>query len=323
MIASLMPVIHEFVCLNLFFTAKQTVSFVSLGPNAITISGMLERAVAQEEGEVEQISNDFVSSQLGFGQKLSPEQEAMARMMFGGGDGGDGDGDEEDEEEMADLLELDEVLLEEALEFDENGREGLNDEAAEDSKPEPEKKTKKKKKKNKKAKKSDNDEEDEKERPSKSRRVERDPLQCVSESARRKLVASLTAGWAPPLLEGATPHARFWTSDGQGAGVAVRPGAALRLSSLRVLRAGRADGGRAEEVLARGGVELRTGLGLLPASLEAALQGLRRGQARLVWMPRAVLAGTKERQQLAEQLLLPEGALPETDCDVFFELRLV
>jgi hypothetical protein len=52
LIACLIPVVHEFVTLNLFFTARQTVSFIAFGKNALSISGMIERAVAQEEDEV-------------------------------------------------------------------------------------------------------------------------------------------------------------------------------------------------------------------------------------------------------------------------------
>ncbi len=160
--------VHEFVALNLFFTAKQTVSFVSLGPNAVSITGMIERAIAQEEDEAAQLSNDFISSRLGFGGELSPEQEAMAMMMFGGGE-------EEEEEDV-----YNEELLEEALEFDDVGEEQP---AGEETK----KKKKKKKKKTKKQKTEDDNDED---GPSlvrtNARQIERDPMLCVAESIRRK-----------------------------------------------------------------------------------------------------------------------------------------
>jgi hypothetical protein len=167
LIASLIPVVHEFVSLNLFFTAKQTVSFVLLGPNAVSISGMIERAVAQEEDEVAQLSNDFISSRLGFGSELSPEQEALAMELFGGG----GPGNEQ--------VEAEEELLEEALVFD---GEGLEEQQIAEEKTK--KKKKNKKKKNKAEKTDENGEALEPER--KSRKIDRDTAMCVSESARRK-----------------------------------------------------------------------------------------------------------------------------------------
>jgi hypothetical protein len=294
LIATLLPVAHEFVRLNLFFTARQTVAFATTGPNAVSICGILELAEAQEEDLMSQMSNDFISAQLGFGgqreeeeieEAMSPEQVFMLERLLGGI----------------------------AQEQEKEAQVQVEEEAPAKNK---------KKKKQKKKQKTDASAIVPVEAPVV---IANDSLQRMPESAKRRCVARVTEGWGAVAEGSVSSVCCMWTAHAPNSEQAVvNDGRALRLACLS-LESGSRQHKELSLVASREGATVRLGLGLLPPSLEAVFKGLRRGSRRLVWLSRSALR--KDDWPVLAQLLEVDAAVltgpkesEQKDGDLFLQI---
>ncbi len=281
--------------LDLFFTARQTVAFAAVGPNAVSVSGLLERAVAQEEDLFSQISNDMISARLGFGgaaqegeEDNSRDETALLERLLSGF--GDESGEGVVVEEEAPMMAEDEVQ------------------------PTATKKRKKKKSKQEQADREDN--------ALSTTAAPSDASQRLSESAKRKCVNKLTSSWGGPLLEGpVSGTCTMWTVHAPNSEKnAVKEGKALRLAEVSLASASR-EKKEPSIVHSKHGLVVRLGLGMLPAVLEMALKGLRRGTRRVVWLARSGLT-TKEVIQVAQLLEVDASTLrADKDGDMFLQIR--
>jgi hypothetical protein len=286
-------VAHEFVRLNLFFTARQTVAFATTGPNAVSICGILELAEAQEEDLMSQMSNDFISAQLGFGgrrdeeeieEPMSPEQVFMLQRLLGGV----------------------------AQEQEKEAQVQVEEEAS----------AKKKKKKQKKKQKKDESAIVPVEAPVV---IVNDSLQRMPESAKRRCIARMTEGWGAVAEGSVSSVCCMWTAHAPNSEQAVvKEGRALRLARLS-LESGSRQHKELSQVASREGATVRLGLGLLPPSLEAVFKGLRRGSRRLVWLARSALR-KDDWPVLAQLLEVDEAVLTgpkeseQKDGDLFLQI---
>ena len=330
LLAVLVPVIHESVRLDLFFVAHQTVAFRVEGPNSLGVAGILERAIAQEEDPLDMMSNDMISARLGFGagvedletgEGIRAEATELLRhnhgdadhsdiveriraiMAEGGGEDGFGGDDEDD-----------------WLDGDAETGFGSPDQVSYNEEGEKDKKTKKKKKKKRKTQQEEDGEGGGNGDASSSASISNDPMLRMAESVRRKCVSRMTQSMGKPLIEiSPSPLCTLWTSDKPDA-AAIGDGKALRLAHLNVMAASR----KQKEPLAAfssKNLVLRLGLGLLPAPLESAFKGLRRGSQRVVWMSRSLLS-KKDTDQLEKAIGLPVAKLGDKDCDLFIQLQV-
>ena len=350
LLAVLMPLAHETVKLDHFFTAKQTVWFASTGPNAVALTGILETAFAQEEDPMQEMQHNLIAQQLGYGSQVPSEPLTRAQMLQLMGiteeqarqlEMEDSD-DEDDSGEGMQMLHgsldvndefalddggeefdmMDDDFDEEALQFD--GLEAVVASEEQVAEEPTKKKSKKSKKKEKSAKK-------EEAKP----KAKADKVAEVVADVELRMTANKRLQHAARLLEqlGETakvgerivsPGVSSFGLDGPHRGALVPVGTMVRFETNLYHASQKVNRGVPMVHLAASNslCEARLGLKNLPRVFEKALKGLCRRSIRVIWYARSSLRKT-DIQQLSEALHVDFSKVPDTDCDLFLTIRCV
>lgn len=315
LLASLSVSHMEHTKVRLHFIQRQTVCFVATGPNSVSLSGMIESAVAHEEDPVEKMEMDMMATALGFGgggggggennNDNDKDGEDQDEMMFGDDDDDDhGDGaltKKEIQDMMMNIIKRNSKMGDDGLAMDEEDDGDWDPEVGdvdiEDDVDENNHKNTKKNKNNKKQ-----QQQKEEEEPSKKKRRGEGDNHSITTTATNASSSSsfevnnkrLRRTWNP-LLQQIDPNAdvkplsasfpgdmKVWdvVSKTLKLGKVVSNGMLLyaRVRIIQMLDK------KMDKIIEETTAPLRMGVGNLPSLLEKALRGVARGSHRFMFL---------------------------------------